>query len=346
MKRILFIQLRQLGDILLTTPCIEAAREAFPDAQIDFLAHEMGRQILEDNPYLNSLYTYREKQSLSESWELLKSIRSQSYDCIVDFMGNPRSAFQTFFGKPQDSIAFDSVRRIFYKRSIPKPEQKKYIVDEKFDLLRAVGMKPQNMKLTFPWLSEHLEPFRSLISSREDFAVSKLRVVMSPTHRRQVRRWPVQSYVVLADFLVRTWNATVTWVWGPDEEEYIDQIMTRCKEKTIKAPKTSLKEMAALMANHDLFIGNSNGPSHIAVASNICSLQLHGHTIASSWCPNNQRHRSIQSPVGEENMERSMAVITVPVVIEKLNRMRDEIMAVSDLRREKGIIHDWKQQHL
>ena len=49
------------------------------------------------------------------------------------------------------------------------------------------------------------------------------------------------------------------------------------------------------MSQYDLFVGNSNGPSHIAVASGPCSLQLHGHTEAAAWCPNSKKHQSIQA---------------------------------------------------
>ena len=53
--KILVIQLRRLGDILLTTPVIKVLRKAFPQAQIDFLIEKPFLEIVSGNPYLNNI---------------------------------------------------------------------------------------------------------------------------------------------------------------------------------------------------------------------------------------------------------------------------------------------------
>src|SRR5690606_32279301 len=122
------------------------------------------------------------------------------------------------------------------------------------------------------------QPFMRLWAESQLFKDAPYRVALSPTHRRAVRRWPLASYAALADRLVNEWGAAVVWLWGPGEEAEIDAAMALTQAPTIKAPKTSFREMAALLGNMHLFVGNSNGPSHVAVADGICSLQLHGHT--------------------------------------------------------------------
>ena len=52
-KNILVVQLRQLGDILLTTPVISALRELYPNAKLSFLAHPMGKLVLSGNPSID-----------------------------------------------------------------------------------------------------------------------------------------------------------------------------------------------------------------------------------------------------------------------------------------------------
>jgi ADP-heptose:LPS heptosyltransferase len=91
-------------------------------------------------------------------------------------------------------------------------------------------------------------------------------------------------------------QATVMWAWGPGEESVIDEVQGLTRGVTHKAPKTSFREMAALFARADLFIGNSNGPSHVAVSVDLPSIQLHGHTNLISWCPMTERHRGLQTP--------------------------------------------------
>ena len=57
-KNILIVQLRQLGDILLTTPVVDALKEQYPEAKISFLSHPMGKLVLNGNPNIDELLFY------------------------------------------------------------------------------------------------------------------------------------------------------------------------------------------------------------------------------------------------------------------------------------------------
>src|SRR5262249_20340920 len=144
------------------------------------------------------------------------------------------------------------------------------------------------------------------------------RIVLSPTHRRVERRWSLENYAKLADYLTKDWGAFVSWLWGPGEEQEIDKVMSLCKEKTYKAPPTTFRELAAFVANHDLFSGNSNGPSHVAIAVGIMSLQLHGFTQASAWSPLNEDHQAVENHNGINQ-------ITVAEICTKLQNMKMHI---------------------
>jgi len=150
--------------------------------------------------------------------------------------------------------------------------------------------------LVLPWSEAHLTPLLKLTAEQPNLKDAPVRVIISPTHRRQVRRWSLGSYAQLSDWLEKNWHAAVVWIWGPGEEAEIDQGLSLCKQPAIKAPKTTFSEMTALIANSDLFIGNSNGPSHVAVATGTPSLQLHGHTSARAWCPMTSEHAALQAP--------------------------------------------------
>ena len=126
----------------------------------------------------------------------------------------------------------------------------------------------------------------------------------------------------------------MTWLWGPGEEQEIDTAMALTKEPTTKAPKTSFREMAALIANTDLFIGNSNGPSHVAVAVDTPSLQLHGPTDGRSWCPDTPRHRFIQGDTTEE--------IEVAAVSGLLEEQRILVFDAAARRSRIGLRKHWQ----
>ena len=53
--RILVTRLRFLGDIVMTTPVVEALKERYPGAQIYYLAGSAYADVLEGNPFLEGI---------------------------------------------------------------------------------------------------------------------------------------------------------------------------------------------------------------------------------------------------------------------------------------------------
>ena len=89
-KKILIIKFGGIGDLLLTTPVFPNLRSYFPDAEIYVLTLRKGRDVLIDNPYLKRVFTYDPTED--KSWCLIKNIRKQKYDLIIDLYCNPRTA--------------------------------------------------------------------------------------------------------------------------------------------------------------------------------------------------------------------------------------------------------------
>ena len=334
-ERILVIQLRQLGDILLTTPLLRAIKIERPKARLTFLSHAMGHLIVEQSPFVDEHFSYSDQSTKREEWKLAKTLRERRFDLVFDFMNNPRSAFYTLFSGGKRRYAFRSARRPAYTDVIAKPTEPEYIVREKFRLLRAAGFTPTDERLVLPWNESHTRPVMKLYGTDAAYRNATLRIVLSPTHRRDVRQWPLDRYARLADRMVGEWGAYVQWLHGPGEEGVIDEVMRLCSSATHKAPPTTFREMAALIGNADLFVGNSNGPSHVAVAGNICSLQLHGPTSAASWCPQNDKHQAVQ---GASTMDS----VGEGEVWARLTHMRPVITAFAAAERARRPKASWR----
>jgi ADP-heptose:LPS heptosyltransferase len=333
-EKILIIQLRQLGDILLTTPIFRELKKAHPEAELTFLSHAMGRLVVEGNPYIDRHLTYSDSMSWRDELSLVQKIRSFKFDCVLDFMFNPKSCFYVALSGARKKVSFQSSRSFFFDLVVPRGGDA-YIVDEKFRILRAMGISPTSISLDLPWDEHHIAPTQALLNV-DSFAHSKLRVVISPTHRRAHRRWPLAAFSKLAMGLIQNWGADIIWLWGPGEESLCDEAIAMTKLPTLKAPKTTFKELAALISNCDLFIGNSNGPSHIAVAADTLSLQFHGPTLASSWCPMTSKHHGIQSHDG------TMKGLTTEEVWAELEKMKDFIFNVAETRKKRSLKTNWK----
>ena len=223
-----------------------------------------------------------------------RDLRRERYDVVFDFMATPRSAVIARLTPAAERIAFQTSRSVLFTHTIPRGKSEEYIVREKFRLLKPIGVSSGDVRLMLPVEDSDFSVARSFFKSHPDFAVSNFRVVLSPTHRRAERRWPMERWAELAVWLEKSKNAKVIWIWGPGEEQEIDDVIKLSGGVGVKSPKTTFRELAALIKESHLFIGNSNGPSHVAVAMDTPSIQLHGPTSAVSWCPMTERHRAVQ----------------------------------------------------
>jgi ADP-heptose:LPS heptosyltransferase len=204
---------------------------------------------------------------------------------------------------------------------VRRPPPSKYIVDEKFELLKSVGFSTTDIRPRVSiTLKDREVPQAFALRHKEMWLEAQSRVAISPTHRRPQRRWDPEKFAQLADRLVVERNACVVWLWGPGEEDYVDGIIRLCTQKTLKAPATGFRELAVLIELCDLFIGTSNGPSHLAVAMDVPSLQLHGHTRASAWCPDSvPYHQAIQSQEYGRVKKPTLNAISVEEVFRACN---------------------------
>ena len=144
--RVLFIATRQIGDVLVTTPLITAARRIWPSAQFDFLGYRGKLDMLKGNPDVHELIETSERPNL---WEYLKLFNRlfQRYDLAIITQPSDRSYF---FGSlsalrrvgvvVQDTPS--SKQKSVWKRSVcmhwvPVDYFNQHVITEKLRLLEA-----------------------------------------------------------------------------------------------------------------------------------------------------------------------------------------------------------------
>ncbi len=69
LKNILLIQLGDIGDVVLSFPCIRALKENFPKANVIVAVREKARELIEDCPWAAGVISIREeKRGLGEKF--------------------------------------------------------------------------------------------------------------------------------------------------------------------------------------------------------------------------------------------------------------------------------------
>src|SRR5204863_1885342 len=105
--KILLIQLRRLGDLILTTPAISALREHLPSAQIALAISGECESLL---PAIHGLQkTFLTKRGPCDLLTWMEICRA-GFDCVVDFTRNDRSAWVTFLSGARRRIVSDRLK--------------------------------------------------------------------------------------------------------------------------------------------------------------------------------------------------------------------------------------------
>jgi ADP-heptose:LPS heptosyltransferase len=101
-KKILVIRFSSIGDIVLTTPVVRCLKQQL-GAEVHFLTKKSFEKILLNNPHIDKVFSIEKKVS-----EIIESLKSEHYDCMIDLHKNLRS-WQVKNGLGVKSYRFDKL---------------------------------------------------------------------------------------------------------------------------------------------------------------------------------------------------------------------------------------------
>ena len=293
-ERILVIQFRQIGDVLLSTPVLRALRSAYPQSYIAFLTEPSPGRVLQSNPLLDEVIIRPRHATWRQQWQLLRRIRRRRFELVIDLIGNPRSAVLTRLSGARHRLAFARFpRSLLYTMLVPHhypvPE---YTVAKRLRLLEPLGIRATDLTPTLPYTQREQDAVAAFLRAHA-ITSQELLVCIDPTHHVPTRQWPGDHFSALVDMLGERLNARVLLLWGPGEEAQVQAIAAAARSHPVLIPAWDLHMLAALLAQADLFIGCNSAPLHVAVSQGIPTLTIMGATHSVNWIPPEPRHRAV-----------------------------------------------------
>lgn len=301
-QKILLIQLRRLGDVLMTTPAIRQLRQALPEAELVFLTETPSDQLLQCNPHLQQVWTLSPKARISQTLSFVQKLRAHRFDCVIDFFGNPRSALLSWLSGAPQRIGFAFRGRTWaYSTSLPlKTEEGDYAAMHKLLLLKGLGIASQpDYWPEFPVADSAREFARDLLQ-RLGVKSDERVVSLSPVSRQPYKRWSTEQFARLADWLIECYQVRLLFIYGPGEQGFVDEVRQAMRQEALpNYDPPTLSETRALFEQVVLHVGNDNGPAHFAIAAGTPTVAIFGRPLAVNWTPPNQtRHLSVEFDPG------------------------------------------------
>lgn len=292
----------------MCTPAVRALRSRYKESYIAFLTEKESSDLLSLNPYLDEVMVLDKERYKNPFYSVKKiwKVRKGSFDLVIDFFGNPRSAYFSLLSGAKHRVGYDyPLRRHFYNIVINDDKTPKYAALSRLDALKILGIENCEVGLDF-FISDEARLFAKKFFEENKIDPKNFLISVSPTSRRHFNRWALERYAHLADWLIFQFDAKIILMWGPGEKKVVEKVKHFMKRDPIISYETkNLFELGAILERCDLHIGNDNGTKHIAVAMGKPSITIYGPHSPISWTPPDfSRHRFLKKEVNCPDCDR------------------------------------------
>lgn len=302
-KKILVIQLRQLGDVILTTPLVRNIRNIYPEAEIHFLTEKPWDQVYRFNPKVNKIITIPRKISFLKKLFYLRNIYKEKYDIVFDPFSNPTSAFFSFFSlAPQRYGLESSIRNFFYTTVTKSSDESEYSAKHKLRMLENFKINIDDCQIEIP-ISDELKEFG--LKFKNEFFKNNKMVAFNVISRREAKIWDKKHYIQLGNWLIEQ-GFSLFFVYGPGEKEMANEVYSLLEKKEmalIDYPLPNILQLRSILEYCSFYIGNDGGIKHLSVCAHIPTFTIFQNILWSNWTPPNQeKHHVISNCLQNDNV--------------------------------------------
>lgn len=293
--RFLIIQLRKIGDVLISTTLCETLKRNYPNAQVDYAVYPYATSVTENNPFIDNLVVMPKKINIAYFFKvhkILKFLRKQKYDYVIDVLGTPKS-----IRLANNCHAKKIVGKYFSKKRSKKYDIRIKFDDEKFLKDNPCCMSIKNRLYLLSFLNKQLtystkldihlkaEEFEKgtklLKESGIDFNQNMFFFSIASSTPKKTS-WPLDYFAELIDFCIEKYDVNIVMTSPEKEDTQREQYLKKKilnKNRLFIIKNTTLRNSAAIMSHCVLFVGNDSGPKHVAVAMSMPSIAIFSPAI-------------------------------------------------------------------
>lgn len=273
MKKILVIQNKRIGDVLIASLIADNIRSIFPDSEIHFFVYDYTAGVIEQHPNIQSIIRIQEK-SLKKIPNLLKmafKIRLEKYDIIFDPYAKFQSRFICLFSGAKIRVGFKKRKKNpwlpFYTNNVNFLEKRTLIcgksIEDRVHLVHNI----------FPLKNPIYEP--KIYLTEEEKKYHKLKPYHPPIIMFGVlgstpqKSMPNEYVVEIIDRIINTFSVKILFNYAPHQKEEAQKIYNACSEKSsiiFDIYEDSIRGFIRLMNQCSILISNEGGAVHIAKA--------------------------------------------------------------------------------
>lgn len=297
--RVLIVRLGAFGDLVHTLPL--AGDLAAAGHQVDWLCEDRWSCVLEGSPAIQRIHRLPRRllrsapapQRVRAVLRLVRAIRGEAYDVVVDAHGLAKSALFSALSGGARRIAHAPPRArelswLAADRTVP-PEAV-HVVDQQRHLASALGVAAQpGCPYPLPaWAAERAWA-AAWLAERGLGGAWMLNVGAGwPT-----KVWPHERMAAFARLCA---GRPFVLLWGSPAERQAAEAVAREAAGAVLAPDTTIPQLAGLLAQAAVLVSGDTGPLHLARALGTPAVGLFGPVPMQRNGPQGPRWRNLQAP--------------------------------------------------
>jgi predicted lipopolysaccharide heptosyltransferase III len=286
--KILLLQLKRIGDLILTTPAIAALRKTYPDAYITLAVSNECSELL---PAISNVdHVLIARRNLRDV-AMVSSVAGKRFDYCIDFTRNDRSAFLTLVSGARRRVASYRVREQsktrarLYTDLVGVRVRDMHTIDYNLALVEPLGVRGGS---SAPQLDLPRTARVKADRLRRDWKITRPYVILHPGSARREKLWNAARWAEVIEHFGENNESDLVLTSGPsvDEQTHIAEITKRTRQRFVDlSGKTDLLALAALIGQAQLLVTVDSAPVHFAACTHTPQVILFGPTNPFHWRP-------------------------------------------------------------
>lgn len=280
MKKILVIQQKMIGDVLVSTILCETLYKAYPDAQVDYLIYENTYPVIAENDKnYNVIFfknEYRDNKKALISFAL--SLKDQNYDVVIDAYSKLESWLIVGLSNAKTKISFKKkISNLLFTHLIERHQVPTtnlgLVIEHRLKLLDPLNI-PKDLYITHPTIKitdiENENAINLLKENNVD--LQKPIVMINIIGSSETKTYPLNYMAKMVDIVTEN-DVQILFNYIPNQIETAKKVLNLCSIETQKkiffnVLGTNLRGLLALLNQCSFVIGNDGGTMNMAKALN------------------------------------------------------------------------------
>lgn len=335
-QSVCFLRLSAIGDVCHALAVAQALQRHWPNTKVTWIVGRIEYQLLQGCEGIEFI-VYDKSTGIAGMKEIWQQLKNHKFDALIHMQLALRASVLTAGIKARYKVGFNFKRAkelqwLFTNRKI-KDTESQHVLDSFYSFIEYLGV-PRSA------------PQWQLVISEADKAQAKVwldgrpSIAICPAASKDERNWLSERYAALADYAnEQGYQVVLCGSSAQREVQLADTIIQQMNTSPLNlVGKTSLKQLAAVLANCKLVIAPDSGPAHIATTQGTPVVGLYAHSNPKRTGPYNNVNdvisvyeKAVEQQLGKPATQlpwstrakgdELMAEITLDMVTERFNQI-------------------------